>query len=101
MAAPMRNPKDSMKSTWRSWNRSQWTFGHWLLEYLNVHHVELDQEVPVHQKTEKVPYAPEMQFHFWIVLHAGLPLILHQLYIIFFGHPSAWLVFIYYSLALE
>lgn len=101
MATPMRNPKDSMKSTWRSWDRSQWTFDHWLLHYLNVHHLDLNEEVPVHQKTDKVPYAPELQFHRWVLTYSAIPLALHQLYIIYVGYPSAWLVFIFYSLALE
>ncbi|OQE12722.1 hypothetical protein PENFLA_c064G06542 [Penicillium flavigenum] len=101
MATAKRNPKDSLTSTWRSWDRSQWNAGHWLLEVLNVHHIELDQEVPVHQKTEKVPYAPELQFHRWVLIHASLPLVLHQLYIKYFGHPSALLAFVFYSLALE
>ena len=79
MAVPMRNPKDSMTSTWRLWDRSRWGGAHWLLEFLNVHHVELDQEVPVYQKTDKIPYAPELQFHVWVLAHAALPLGLHQL----------------------
>ncbi|KAJ5929195.1 hypothetical protein N7454_007043 [Penicillium verhagenii] len=57
MAAATRNPKDNMTSTWRSWDRSKWTFGHWLLEVLNVHH------------TDKVPYANEFQFHRWVLIH--------------------------------
>lgn len=101
MAIPMRNPKDSMTSTWRLWDRSRWGGAHWLLEFLNVHHVELDQEVPVYQKTDKIPYAPELQFHVWVLAHAALPLVLHQLYIYFFGYPSAWLVFLYYHSAFE
>ncbi|KAJ5105965.1 hypothetical protein NUU61_003312 [Penicillium alfredii] len=101
MPAPMRNPKDSMTSTWRSWDRSRWNPAHWLLEVLNVHHLELDQEVPVHPKTDKVPYAPELQFHRWVLTHAAIPLLIHQLYISSFGYPPSWLVFIFYSLALE
>lgn len=101
MAAPMRNPKDSMTSTWRSWDRSKWTAPHWILEILGVHHVDLDRDVPVHQKTEKVPYAPELQFHRWVLVHAALPLIVHQLYIYYFGHPSALVAYAFYSLALE
>ncbi|KAJ5890893.1 uncharacterized protein N7473_007121 [Penicillium subrubescens] len=101
MATPMRNPKDSMKSTWRTWEKSQWKFGHWLLDVLDVHHMNLDQDVPVHDKAEKVPYAPEMQFHRWVLTHAFMPLALHQLYINYFGQPPAWVVFIFYSLCLE
>ena len=90
-----------MKSTWRSWDRTQWTAAHWLIETLNIHHIDLDKEVPVHQKTDKVPYAPELQFHRWVLIHASIPLIIHQLYINYIGQPSALLVFIFYSLSLE
>lgn len=81
----MRNPKDSITSTWRRWDRSQWNAGHWLFELLYAHHVNLDQQVPVHPKTDKVPYAPEWQFHRWVLLHALIPLALQQAYIHYFG----------------
>ncbi|ODM18559.1 hypothetical protein SI65_06431 [Aspergillus cristatus] len=102
MAPPVRNPKDSMKSTWRLWDRSQWHAGHWLIEILNVHHWDLDKEIPVHQKTDKVPYAPEPQFHVWVLFYASIPLVLHQLYINYVGHgPSRLLTFFFYMLSLE
>ncbi|KAK3082221.1 hypothetical protein LTS18_010638 [Coniosporium uncinatum] len=74
-----RNPKDSMRSTWRR-NRSQWTFHHWLYEILNVHPTNLDQKVPVHSKQDNVPHLPEWQMHRWILFHALIPLALHQAY---------------------
>lgn len=97
----MRNPKDSMTSTWRTWDRSKWNFNHWFLEIINVHHGDMNQDVPVHQKTDKVPYAPELQFHRWVLIHASLPLIIHQLYINYVGYPSTVLVFVFYHLAME
>lgn len=102
MAPPARNPKDSMKSTWRLWDRSQWNFGHWLMEVLDVHPLVLGKEVPVHQKTEKVPNAPELQFHIWILAHAIIPLALHQLYVDYFGKNLApWMAFIFYHVAFQ
>ena len=102
MTTPRRNPMDSMKSTWRSWDRKQWNFGHWLIELLNVHHVDLDKEVPVHPKTDKVPIAKEWPFHRYVIIHAALPLLLQQLYIKVFGHNMPpWLAFTFYSLALN
>ncbi|PLN80605.1 hypothetical protein BDW42DRAFT_110042 [Aspergillus taichungensis] len=102
MAPVARNPKDSMKSTWRSWDRAQWTRWHWLIEVLNIHHLDLDKGYPVHQKTDKVPDAPELQFHIWILGHASIPLILHQLYVYYYGQNLApWIAYIFYSLALE
>ncbi|KAH8689318.1 hypothetical protein BGW36DRAFT_401717 [Talaromyces proteolyticus] len=73
MAALIHNPKNSMKSTWR----------HWFIELLNMHH-----------KVDK--------FHRWVLIHASIPLFLHQLYISYFGrNPSPLSVFIFYSLAFQ
>lgn len=101
MTTIQRNPKDSMTSTWRGWDRAKWNVGHWLLDILDVHHVEYNQDVPVFQKTDKVPYAPELQFHLWVLTFAFLPLAIHQLYINYVGQPSALMVFGFYSMALK
>ncbi|GAE00104.1 conserved hypothetical protein [Paecilomyces variotii No. 5] len=101
MAVPMRNPKDSMTSTWRRWDHSKWGFWHRFLDGLNVHHVELDKPVPVHQKSEKVPYAPEAQFHVWVLLHAAIPVALQQAYVSYTNHNlPPWAVWILYHVAL-
>lgn len=102
MALPLRNPKDSMKSTWRSWDRKNWNGGHWLLELLNVHHLDLDKEFPVHQKTDKVPHANEWKFHRYVLIHAGIPLLLQQLYISVFGSNfSPVFAYFFYHFALQ
>ena len=101
MTTIQRNPNDSMTSTWRGWDRAKWHFGHWVLDILDVHHIEFNQDVPVFQKTDNVPYAPELQFHIWVWTFAGIPLLLHQLYINYVGQPSPWLVFGFYSMALK
>lgn len=75
--------KDSMKSTWRQSNRDQWTITHWLFEILNVHHVALDLDVPVHSKDEKVPYLPPWSLHIWVLFHAFIPLAIHQAWVTF------------------
>lgn len=102
MPPPARNPKDSMKSTWRSWDRKEWTGSHWLIELLNIYHLDLDKEVPVHPKTDKVPNATEWQFHRYVIVHAAIPLLLHQLYISCTGsNLPSWAVFLFYSVALD
>lgn len=102
MVPPPRNPKDSIKSTWRSWDRKQWNLYHWLIELLDIHHWNPNQEIPVHQKTDKVPHAKEWQFHRYVCVHAGIPLLLQQLYINYFGHNlSPWMTYIFYALALK
>lgn len=102
MPPPLRNPTDSMKSTWRSWDHTKWNGGHWFLDILNVHHVDLDKSVPVHPKTDKVPHAKEWHFHRYVIIYAGIPLLLHQFYVQYTGsNLPPWLAFWFYSMALQ
>ncbi|KAJ6027457.1 uncharacterized protein N7446_003951 [Penicillium canescens] len=77
--------KDSMRSTWRTAPRSEWNVNHWLLELLNVYPIALGQEVPVHSKKDKVPFMTQWSLHLWIIIHSGLPLILHEIYMTLTG----------------
>ncbi|KAL4873823.1 hypothetical protein BDV12DRAFT_53592 [Aspergillus spectabilis] len=80
------NPKDSIKSTWRDGNRDEWTFYHWLIEYLNVYPIERDKEVPVHSKEDKVPYVPQWSLHRFVLIYSAIPLLIHQIYSSYTGH---------------
>ncbi|KAL3486830.1 hypothetical protein BJX62DRAFT_15500 [Aspergillus germanicus] len=80
------NPKDSIKSTWRDGSRDDWTFYHFLIDYLNVYPVHRDQEVPVHTKDEKVPYVPQWSLHRWVLFYSAIPLAVHQVYSSYTGH---------------
>lgn len=85
-----------MKSTWRR-DKSQWSFPHKILNLANVFHVDLDREVPVHPKTDKLPFLSDWEMNRWIVIQASLPLIVHQLFVSITGwrfHPV--FAFIYY-----
>jgi len=96
------NPKDSMKSTWRSSDRSQWNRHHWMYEILSINPTDMNREVPKHAKTDKMAYLPHWEGHKWIILHAGWPLLVHQLYTACTGkslHPIA--VFLFYMLAFK
>lgn len=86
MSVTQRNPKDSMKSTWRSKERSQWNLAHWFFEILDIYPQNLDQEVPVHQKSEKIPHLADWYLHRWVIFHAAIPLILHHLYVVYTGY---------------
>ncbi|KAJ5108560.1 Fatty acid hydroxylase vlmA [Penicillium angulare] len=97
-----RNPKDSMKSTWRQQARSEWTLAHWFYELTDVHPEHLDQEVPVHLKEDGVPYVPDWSMHRWVIVHSVIPLLLQQAYIRYTGHNFGPLVaFVFYSLAFK
>ncbi|GAB1200308.1 hypothetical protein APSETT444_009678 [Aspergillus pseudonomiae] len=96
----LKNPKDSMRSTWRRWDRSQWTLSHKLFEHANLYHVDLDRKVPVHSKEEKIPYVSDWSLHRWIIFHASIPLIVHQLFVYLTGQnfgPIVAFGFYYYS----
>ncbi|KAI2787266.1 Fatty acid hydroxylase vlmA [Penicillium oxalicum] len=77
--------KDSMRSTWRTADRSEWTRAHWALEILNVHPIELGKEIPVHQKDEKIPFMPQWSLQRWVLFYAALPLVLHQAFTTYTG----------------
>lgn len=95
------NPKDSMRSTWRKTDRSQWTFHHRYLDRLNIHHVELDKPVPVHSKEDPVPCLPDWQMHRWILLHAIWPLAIHYAFVHFTGRNLSVIgTFVLYNIAL-
>ncbi|KAJ6062071.1 uncharacterized protein N7446_006191 [Penicillium canescens] len=96
----MRNPKDSMKSTWRTGDKEQWKIPHKILDHANVYHVDLDREVPVHSKEEKIPYVSDWALNRWVIVHAGIPLLIHQLYNwITGGHFHPIVAFFYYYYA--
>lgn len=98
---PRGNPKDSIKSTWRL-DRSQWTFFHWLMETLRILPVSQDREVPVHSKGDKVPHLPDWQTTLWVIVHAAIPLAIHQACASYMGHnPGPVAAFVFYSLAFK
>ena len=101
MAEIKRNPKDSMTSTWRI-DKSAWNINHWLYEILGIHPHDLDKDIPVHPKTDKIPFLSNWQQQRWVLFHAFIPLALQQLYVWSFKHnmhPVA--AFIFYVICLK
>ncbi|KAJ5414648.1 hypothetical protein N7509_001275 [Penicillium cosmopolitanum] len=93
----MSNPKDSMKSTWRT-DKTQWGIPHKILNHANVFHEDLTRPIPVHAKTDKLPHLPDWQSHRWILIHASIPLAIHQLWLHFTNtpfHPIIAFIFYY------
>jgi sterol desaturase/sphingolipid hydroxylase (fatty acid hydroxylase superfamily) len=88
MTSTKTNPKDSIKSTWRQGDRKDWTIHHWLIEILNAHPVSLDKEIPIHPKTDKVPHVGQANQHIWVLLHAFVPLAIHQAWLNLTGYNS-------------
>ncbi|KJX94132.1 fatty acid hydroxylase superfamily protein [Zymoseptoria brevis] len=95
-----RNPKDSMKSTWRTADKSTWTFHHRLYDILNVHPTDINKPVPVHQKTDKMPYLAHWSTHRWILTHSLWPIAVAQLYTYYFGKNMPVIAaFAFYTIA--
>ncbi|WPH03978.1 Hypothetical protein R9X50_00686100 [Acrodontium crateriforme] len=91
--------KDSMKSTWRT-DKSQWRTAHHILNWFNAWETELDVPVPVHAKTDKVPYLTEGSVHAYILSHALWPMALQYAFVKLTGwylHPVA--AYLLYGLA--
>jgi len=92
----------TMKSTWRRWDKSQWQFHHKLLNLLGAHPTDLDRVVPVHAKTDSMPYIPHWQGHKWILIHALWPICVHQLYVFWSGHNlNPVSAFFFYTVAFK
>lgn len=90
-----------MKSTWRG-DKNQWGFAHNFLNILNAFHSEPGREIPVHAKTDKLPYLTEWSCHLWILLHAAWPMAIQQAYISYTGRDLHWLsAFLLYTVAMQ
>ncbi|KAL2075167.1 hypothetical protein VTL71DRAFT_109 [Oculimacula yallundae] len=97
-----RNPKDSMKSTWRTWDRSRWNHQQWMMEYLGMHSTDLNRKVPVFAKTDKMGYLPHSEGHKWILFHAIWPLLAHEAYSYYTGKGmNLPVAFIFYAFAFK
>ncbi|PYH90007.1 hypothetical protein BO71DRAFT_93717 [Aspergillus ellipticus CBS 707.79] len=102
MSEIKRNPKDSMKSSWRELDRKEWTPFHWFYEILGIHPLALDKDVPIHPKTDKVPYMGQWSQHRWVLFHSFIPLAVHQLYVAYTGRNfTALAAFFFYSVAFK
>lgn len=96
------NPGKSIKSTWRRKDRSEWNIFHWTYEIFGIHPVDLNKEIPVHPKTDKVPYLNDWHQHRWILAHAFAPILLHHLYCIYTGRNlTAWQAVAFYSIVFK
>jgi len=87
-----------MKSTWRQ-TKENWGPPHLVMEQMNLHPTDANKPVPVHAKTDKMGYLPELHGHIWVLTHALWPMAVHQLYIWYFGvnmHPA--LAFLWYTI---
>ncbi|KAL3603100.1 hypothetical protein FPOAC2_07417 [Fusarium poae] len=72
------HPKDSIKSTWPLGNKSEWGVSHHIIHALNTYPIGPGEDVPVHKKTDKMPYFSQWQNHVWVLLHAFAPIAIHQ-----------------------
>lgn len=70
--------KDSVKSTWALGDRSDWGINHYVIHAFNAYPITPGVAPPVHPKTAKVPYVVEWQSHLWVLVHAIVPLAIHQ-----------------------
>ncbi|KZZ92813.1 Fatty acid hydroxylase [Moelleriella libera RCEF 2490] len=99
MSSTKPSPRDSIKSTWRTKDRSEWNVFHWFYEVFQLQPSDLDKPVPVHQKTDKVPFLNDWQQHRWILTHAFIPIALHHAYVVYTGRNlTAWQAVLLYTL---
>lgn len=97
-----RNPKDSMKTTWRTADRKTWNRHHWMTHILGINAFDLDRHMPTHDKTDRMSYLPHWESHVWVLVHAMWPVVLHQLYYMYTGTNLSHLsVFLLYTAAFK
>lgn len=94
------NPKDSMKSTWFKGDKSQWNYAHHFIARSRAQHPEYDENIPVHAKTDMMPYMAQWSQHLFILTHSLAPIAGHQIILSATGWQSlsAWVVFPLYFL---
>ncbi|OAA53868.1 Fatty acid hydroxylase [Cordyceps fumosorosea ARSEF 2679] len=75
-----RNPKDSIKSTWRlDPKKDGWTLAHHLFGFLDIHQSDLSlPPAPVHPKNTPVPHLPNWQLNAFVIFWGAVPLLAHQ-----------------------
>lgn len=79
--------KDSLKSTWRTGDKSKWTHHHHIIDKINAYPTNLDEPIPVHKKTDPIPYLGQTSQHAWVLVYTLLPIALHQAWLTFTGIP--------------
>jgi sterol desaturase/sphingolipid hydroxylase (fatty acid hydroxylase superfamily) len=88
-----------MRSTWRR-NQSQWTIYHKLLDSGNLHHIDLDREVPKFSKDTKVSYLADWQLNRFVLFYTVIPFAIHEVYWRLVGNNFGPLIaFIFYQQA--
>lgn len=90
-----------MRSTWR-FDKSQWGPIHWIFDKVYLYHWNVGQEVPVHQKTDKIPYMREYSTHAWIWMHALWPIAVQMVVQQYLGKPLGPVAaFTLYTIAMQ
>lgn len=73
---------------------------HFIFERLQVRPVASGKTVPIHQKTDRVPYISQWQLHRWLIFYGCVVFTTHHLYAWWAGRNLAPLsVFAFYSAA--
>jgi len=99
VAPPARNPKDNMKSTWRTADKSTWGPFHWIFELLSMHPTDIGKPIKINQKNDPVPYISQFDSHKWVLAYALWPMVIQQAYIWATGENwSPYFAFFFYSL---
>lgn len=90
----------SMASDWPTKDKSTWNFYQKFIDFANLYPVFPGKPLPVHPKTDKIPYMPQWSQHFFILFFAAVPLLAHQAYVSLTGNNlGKWATFILYNLA--
>lgn len=88
----------SMTSDWPLKDMSTWNLYQRFIDYLNIYPVFPGKPLPVHPKTDKIPYMSQWSQHLFIISFAAMPMLLHQAWVTLTGHSlGKWATFFLYN----
>ncbi|KAF4120918.1 Sterol desaturase/sphingolipid hydroxylase, fatty acid hydroxylase superfamily [Geosmithia morbida] len=85
---PKPNVQDSMKSTWRTSPKENWSLAHHIIDFFNAYPVDIDKPVPVHDKSDPTPHMSDIAVVIWVLFYALIPVSIHQAWLSVTGYES-------------
>lgn len=90
----------SMKSDWTSKDKSTWNWHQIFLDYADAYPVSPGKPLPIHPKTDRIPYMAQLSQHRFVLVFACIPILLQQACVYLTGHNlGPWPTFFLYNIA--
>ncbi|KAM3554164.1 hypothetical protein MY1884_006285 [Beauveria asiatica] len=87
MGRAQEHNQHSMVSDWPKADPKTWNGAQRVVDRFNLYPIFPDQAPPKFEKTDKIPFMPAWSQHRYILIHAALPLLIHQAWVSLTGWP--------------